>query len=38
MERGNLFATYDPSVYELADTIVVDINLDVIKTMMKLAI
>lgn len=32
MERGNLFATYDPSVYELADTIVVDINLDVIKT------
>ena len=30
-EKQNLFATYDPSAYEYADVIIVDINLDVEK-------
>jgi len=31
MKKGNLYATYDNYVYSVADTIIVDINLDVIK-------
>jgi nucleotide sugar dehydrogenase len=31
MEKGNLFATYDPYAFEVADVIIIDINLDVQK-------
>jgi len=31
MEKGNLYATYDPYAYSKADVIIVDINLDVQK-------
>ena len=29
--KGNLFATYDSYAYSVADVIIVDINLDVLK-------
>lgn len=31
IEKGNLYATYDPSAYRYADIVIVDINLDVQK-------
>ncbi len=31
MEKGNLYATFDPYCYAHADTVIVDINLDVAK-------
>ncbi len=30
--KGNLFATFDPYAYKVADVVIVDINLDVAKT------
>jgi nucleotide sugar dehydrogenase len=32
LRKGNLFATFDPCAYSVADIIIVDINLDVKKT------
>ena len=31
IEKGNLYATYDPNAYKYADIVIVDINLDVQK-------
>ena len=33
--KGNFLATYDPVAYQYADVIIVDINLDVQKNLMK---